>query len=389
MIAVAVLVTQVTSESERGKADARLDAGLDTALATYATTPPTRSGPRSGSPNDPAVGPALRSGDPARIEAVARRRAAQDGIRSLVIRDPSGDVLASIGPGNAVATYELDLTDPGGSLGSLAASTTTASDYLDRVSQLTGRGGALLDGGGTVSSTLALNGASLPSSGESADVEVEGESLRAQERRPTRPRQPPARPARPGGVGGLLLLEPGGRRRPGGVLRRRAGLRDHASAHARRPGAVDARGRTGDRRGRLQPQGAGARRRRDGGPGERVQQDERPPQRPDAGAAPPAGGGRSLGAADRRGVRIGPRSPEPAQDRRRDGAGSVRRAIRDDRRQRSRRSRGRGGGAVRRDARPCRWPPRSMRWERTTSSRARRAASMPWRLRCGRWASRR
>ena len=48
---------------------------------------------------------------------MARRLAAENGIRSLVIRDPSGDVLASIGPGNAVATYELDLTDPGGSLG--------------------------------------------------------------------------------------------------------------------------------------------------------------------------------------------------------------------------------------------------------------------------------
>ena len=65
---------------------------------------------------------------------------------SLVIRDPSGDVLASIGPSNAVATYELDLTDQAGSLGSLAASTTTASDYLDRVSHLTGRDGALLEG---------------------------------------------------------------------------------------------------------------------------------------------------------------------------------------------------------------------------------------------------
>ncbi len=110
---------------------------------------------------------------------MARRRATQVGIESLVIRDPSGDVLASIGPSNAVATYELDLTDQAGSLGSLVASTTTASDYLDRVSHLTGLDGALLEGGGAVSSTLALNGAGLPSSGESTDIEVEGESLRA------------------------------------------------------------------------------------------------------------------------------------------------------------------------------------------------------------------
>ncbi len=110
---------------------------------------------------------------------MARRRAAQNGIRTLEIRDPSGDLLARIGPDNPVATYELNLTDPSGSLGSLTASTTTASDYLNTVSHLTGLDGALLNEGGTVSSTVALNGASLPVSGDSADVEVEGESLRS------------------------------------------------------------------------------------------------------------------------------------------------------------------------------------------------------------------
>jgi diguanylate cyclase (GGDEF)-like protein len=179
MIAVAVLVTHVTSESESGKTDARLDAGLDTAVATYDDDAADAERAAKRFAHHPAVGSALRSADPAGIEAVARRRATQVGVQSLVIRDPSGDLLASIGPRNAIATYELDLTDQGGSLGSLVASTTTASDYLDRVSHLTGLDGALLEGGGTVSSTLALNGASLPSSGESTDVEVGGESLRA------------------------------------------------------------------------------------------------------------------------------------------------------------------------------------------------------------------
>ena len=90
-------------------------------------------------------------------------------------------MLASIGP-ETRRDYGLDLTDQGGSLGSLVASTTTASEYLDRVSQLTGLDAALLDEDGTVSSTLALRGASLPSSGDSTDVEVEGETLRASHR---------------------------------------------------------------------------------------------------------------------------------------------------------------------------------------------------------------
>jgi diguanylate cyclase (GGDEF)-like protein len=179
MVAVAVLVTHVTNESESGKADARLDAGLDAALATYRDYAAEAEQAAKRFASDPAAASALRSGDPARIEALARRLAVQKGIRSLVIRDPNGDVLATIGPSNAVARYELNLTDPSGSLGSLTASTTTATDYLNRVNHLTGRDGALQDEGGTVSSTVALDGASLPSSGHSADVEVGGESLRA------------------------------------------------------------------------------------------------------------------------------------------------------------------------------------------------------------------
>jgi diguanylate cyclase (GGDEF)-like protein len=177
MVAVAVLVTQVTSESESGKADARLDAGLETALARYRSDAAEAEGAAKRFARDPAVGSALRTGDPARIESLARRL--QKGIRSLVIRDSSGEVLATIGPSDAVAKYELNLTDPSGSLGSLTASTTTAADYLNEVNHLTGRDGALQDEGGTVASTLALNGASLPPSGDSADVEVGGESLRA------------------------------------------------------------------------------------------------------------------------------------------------------------------------------------------------------------------
>ena len=179
MVAVAVLVTHVTNESESGKADARLDAGLDAALATYRADAAEAEQAAKRFARDSAAASALRSGDPAQIKAVARRLAAQVGIRSLVIRDADGAVLAKIGPGNGVATYELNLTDPSGSLGSLTASTTTATDYLNRVKQLTPDDAALLDESGTVSSTRALEGASPPSSGDSADVEVGGETLRA------------------------------------------------------------------------------------------------------------------------------------------------------------------------------------------------------------------
>jgi diguanylate cyclase (GGDEF)-like protein len=179
MIAVAVLVTQVTSESESGKADARLAQGLDTALTTYRDAAGDAERAAQRFANHPAVGAALRSGDPARIEALARRLASQTGIQTLVIRNPSGKVLASVGPADGVATFELGLTDANGNVGSLTASTATATNYLARVNDLTGRDGVLVDDQGTIASTVSLQGASLPSSGDSADVDVDGDTLRA------------------------------------------------------------------------------------------------------------------------------------------------------------------------------------------------------------------
>ena len=81
-------------------------------------------------------------------------------------------------------------------------------------------------------------------------------------------------------VGRLLLVEPAGRRGAGRVLRGRPDLRRDAAAGARRTGGGDARRGAADRPGGLQPQGAGGRKGRDGRAGERVQQDERPAQRP-------------------------------------------------------------------------------------------------------------
>src|SRR5436190_9187414 len=179
MIAVAVLVTQVTNESGSAKSDARLAAGLDAALATYRDDASAAQQAVKRFANAPAVGSALRSGDRGRIERTAQRLARQKGLQSLVVRDATGRQVAAAGPGDAVATYELNLTDPGGSLGSLTASTTTASAYLDSVQHLTGRDGALVGKGGPISSTVTLKGAKLPASGDSGDIEIAGDTQRA------------------------------------------------------------------------------------------------------------------------------------------------------------------------------------------------------------------
>ncbi len=179
MIAVAVLVTQVTTQSRNGKADARLAAGLESALTLYRDDATDARRAAEGLGQDPALAAALQSGDRAQIEAAARTGAKRYRTRSLVIRNPGGGRLAAVGGAGILATYRLDLRGPGGRLGSMVVSTTTPSAYLTAVRHLTGRDAALLGPDGPVSQTVDLGDSSLPTSGHSGDVEVSGETLRA------------------------------------------------------------------------------------------------------------------------------------------------------------------------------------------------------------------
>jgi diguanylate cyclase (GGDEF)-like protein len=169
----------VSNRSEDAKADARLDAGRVTALALYRDARAAAEKATQRLVHDSAVAGALRSGNGSRIEAVVRPEVARAGIKSLVVRDSSGRPVAEIGPAPAVAPYELNLTGPGGALGSVTTSTVTSDDYLGKVQRLTGRDGALLSAGEPISSTLPLNGADLPASGDFDDVEAGDEALRA------------------------------------------------------------------------------------------------------------------------------------------------------------------------------------------------------------------
>jgi diguanylate cyclase (GGDEF)-like protein len=179
MIAVAVLVTQVTNQSSNGKADARLAAGLESALSLYRDDLAAAKRAAQGLGPSPALATALRSGDPARIKAAARALARQDGIRTLVVRDSSGRQVAAVGPPELIASYRLNLRGPGGDLGSLLISTTTPASYLADVRHLTGRDAALLGANGPISATLRLDSAKLPAIGHSGDVEVGGQKFRA------------------------------------------------------------------------------------------------------------------------------------------------------------------------------------------------------------------
>src|SRR3954464_2254270 len=100
MIALAVLVTQVPTQSGNGKADARLASGLQASLAVYrrdvalAKVAATKLG------KGVTLGNALGSGNRSQVQSAARSLAQRYHVRGLVIRDAAGRSLAVVGVRN-------------------------------------------------------------------------------------------------------------------------------------------------------------------------------------------------------------------------------------------------------------------------------------------------
>jgi diguanylate cyclase (GGDEF)-like protein len=179
MIAVTVLVTQIVTESTNGKADARLAEGLDSALAIYRDDAAAARSAAKHVASDPSVSSAIAAGAGPQAQAVAESLLGQYGSRALVLEGANGERVASAGSRDPVAPYRLNLSGPGGKIGSVMVSTTTPSAYLASVRHLTGRDGALLGPGGVAASTVNARASELPASGQSTDVQVEGETVRA------------------------------------------------------------------------------------------------------------------------------------------------------------------------------------------------------------------
>src|SRR5215217_6928348 len=179
MIAVAVLVMQIVTESTNGKADARLAEGLDSGLTVYRDDAAAASRAAKQVATEPSVSAAISAGSGPAAAAVAEGLVGEHGIRAVELEAATGETVATAGSRVLVASYRLNLNGPNGAIGSVTVSTTTASAYLASVHHLTGRDGALLGPGGVVASTVNVPGSEIPASGRSRDVEVGGETQRA------------------------------------------------------------------------------------------------------------------------------------------------------------------------------------------------------------------
>jgi diguanylate cyclase (GGDEF)-like protein len=177
MIVLAVLVTQIATDSTNGKADARLAEGLDSALTVYRDDAAAARDAAKQAARDPVVTGALTSNPPSLITA-ENRILREDGVSGVAIQMADGTSGARSGS-VTVAPYRVNLNGPSGSLGSITVSTTTPGEYLADVLHLTGREGTLLESGQEMASSVRVSASELPASGHSGNVDVNGTDLRA------------------------------------------------------------------------------------------------------------------------------------------------------------------------------------------------------------------
>ncbi|HZA90888.1 MAG TPA: diguanylate cyclase [Solirubrobacterales bacterium] len=178
MIAVAVLVSELSRESRTGKADARLSSSVQSALAVYGDQLRRSRRAAHRAAVDDRLTAALRERQRSDARDAARRLVAQLDLASLAVLGPGGRELARAGSDDAVAESDVTLRTREGTLGSVLASRITAESYAARVQHLTERGVAVLVDGKPLASTLELGGVDIPASGDSRTIDLPSGDVR-------------------------------------------------------------------------------------------------------------------------------------------------------------------------------------------------------------------
>jgi len=181
IVALGVLVSQVASDSETGKVDARLSAGLRTATTVYEGAQGDSRADAQRISNqiaaDPAQSAVLRDGTGAELRALAGQYSADVAAVKLVSAD-GREVTDTSASGGPVAMASVDLTSEGQRIGSVSASSVTSSRLLSEIEHATGDDAALIGPTGPITGTVPIEVDSLPDSGETASIDSEGGEVR-------------------------------------------------------------------------------------------------------------------------------------------------------------------------------------------------------------------
>jgi diguanylate cyclase (GGDEF)-like protein len=175
--AIAVLASDVTGDSQAGKADAQVSTGLEAAISVYEDEVSAAGNAAERVLDDREVIDALASGSAQDIERATAAAGAENGLKYMALTTPDGEELEPIPSASPVAT--VTITDADGSELKLVASTIGADEYLGRVEELTGLSAAVVGSTGPAVAADGVDTESLPEAGATADAEVDGSEARA------------------------------------------------------------------------------------------------------------------------------------------------------------------------------------------------------------------
>jgi diguanylate cyclase (GGDEF)-like protein len=176
MGAVALVLFSITSQSQLGKADARIAEGLRVAFAVYRQDRAEASPQLQRIARQPALRRALAAKTPAAAQAQLRRLLGPP-VRSVALYNTNGELMASAGDDPPIAPALARPTSKSGKqFGSLAVSVTSASSFVESVGGLTDLEVRLFAGNQPIASTLTESARSGPPT--SGKVEIDGTSYR-------------------------------------------------------------------------------------------------------------------------------------------------------------------------------------------------------------------
>jgi diguanylate cyclase (GGDEF)-like protein len=180
VLAIVIFFFPLSSESQTGKADARLAGALTPTLNQYSSNLAAARHAARRVGNDPKLGSAIPLGSSPGLDRRVKQLALALGLTRLEVSD--GNVLiARYSSGQPVASVELELSSAGGSVGNLVVSTTDATEFAHSVNRATGLPFVVAAGGATIA-TGAAGASSLDLSGTGSrteDVELSSGDFRA------------------------------------------------------------------------------------------------------------------------------------------------------------------------------------------------------------------
>jgi diguanylate cyclase (GGDEF)-like protein len=177
MIAVALVLFSLTSDSETGKADAQIAQALRVGFSQYDDARGQARAALNEIVRDPVLGRALTTGNEAAVGQRIRVLVTRENVTGIFVYDTSDKLAASAGDLTSIAAaVARPATADGRKVGSVAVSLEPAARYAARVKRLTGLDVRVVRDGKLLASTIEDDHG--PPSLESGQVTIAGEEFR-------------------------------------------------------------------------------------------------------------------------------------------------------------------------------------------------------------------